>query len=90
MIDSRERFVSRREVLKQTAAVAVVAVPLALVSSKAMAAKVAQDAVGYVNPSPNENKCGTCTHFEADANSCKVVDGDISAEGWCSLWAAKS
>jgi hypothetical protein len=30
--------------------------------------------------------CATCTLFELP-RSCKVVDGDISPNGWCALYA---
>lgn len=30
--------------------------------------------------------CATCTLFDAP-HSCKVVDGDISPNGWCKLYA---
>jgi hypothetical protein len=30
--------------------------------------------------------CGTCTLFEPPA-SCKVVDGDVSRDGWCKAYA---
>jgi hypothetical protein len=30
--------------------------------------------------------CGTCTLFEQPA-SCKVVDGEISKDGWCKAYA---
>ncbi len=31
--------------------------------------------------------CGMCTFFEAP-KSCKVVEGDISRDGWCKVFAA--
>lgn len=30
--------------------------------------------------------CATCTLFEAP-NSCKVVEGEVSKEGWCKAFA---
>ena len=30
--------------------------------------------------------CGTCTLFEAP-NACKVVEGEISNDGWCKAFA---
>jgi len=30
--------------------------------------------------------CGTCTLFESP-NACKVVDGEVSKEGWCKAFA---
>jgi len=30
--------------------------------------------------------CGTCTLFEAP-NACKVVEGEVSKDGWCKAFA---
>jgi len=29
-------------------------------------------------------------NFIAESKTCKLVDGQISPEGWCSLWAKKA
>jgi High potential iron-sulfur protein len=52
--------------------------------------KVAKTSVQYQNQPKGEQKCGNCLHFIAGSNTCKLVDGPISPEGWCSLWAAKA
>jgi hypothetical protein len=26
-------------------------------------------------------------HFIADSNTCKLVEGTVSPEGWCVIWA---
>jgi hypothetical protein len=31
--------------------------------------------------------CGMCTFFEAP-KSCKVVEGEVSRDGWCKVFAA--
>ena len=78
----------RRSAIKRLA-VAAAAAPLVLAGRTALAAKVPQSAAAYVDQTPNENNCAGCLHFEADAMSCKLVDGAIKAEGWCSFWVAK-
>ena len=30
------------------------------------------------------------THFIAESGSCKLVEGKISPDGWCTLWAKKA
>lgn len=41
--------------------------------------------------SPNAGeKCGDCLHFIAESNTCKVVEGQVSPEGWCMLWAKRA
>jgi hypothetical protein len=59
-------------------------------SSGPATAKVAKTSVQYQTMPKGEQKCGTCQHFIAGSNTCKLVDGPISPEGWCSLWAAKA
>lgn len=39
---------------------------------------------------PNgEENCANCQLFVAESNTCRVVEGDISPQGWCKLWVAK-
>jgi len=62
-------------------------------SSKAAPAatsKVSQASVQYQAQPKGEQKCGSCLNFIAESNTCKLVDGQISPEGWCSLWAKKA
>ncbi len=56
-------------------------------SETATPGKVTQASVQYQSQPKGEQKCGVCMHFEAGSNSCKLVDGQISPDGWCSLWA---
>jgi hypothetical protein len=52
--------------------------------------KASQASVHYQSQPKGELKCEHCMHFNAGTNSCQVVDGQISASGWCSLWTAKA
>lgn len=52
--------------------------------------KVAQATVQYQPQPKGDQKCSGCVHFIAESNTCKLVDGQISPEGWCSLWAKKA
>jgi hypothetical protein len=52
--------------------------------------KVSQASVQYQTQPKGEQKCGNCVNFIAESNTCKLVDGQISADGWCSLWAKKA
>lgn len=52
--------------------------------------KLAQANVQYQPLPKGEQKCGTCINFIAESNTCKLVDGTISPEGWCSLWTKKA
>ena len=54
------------------------------------APKVPQASVQYQTQPKGEQKCATCVNFIAESNTCKVVEGQISPEGWCTLWAKKT
>ncbi len=55
-----------------------------------VAKKVAQATVQYQPQPKGDQKCSGCMHFIAESNTCKLVEGQISPEGWCSLWAKKA
>jgi hypothetical protein len=52
--------------------------------------KVSQASVQYQGQPKDGKKCADCMHFVAESNTCKLVEGDISPEGWCTLWAKKT
>ena len=52
--------------------------------------KVSQASVQYQAQPKGEQKCGSCLNFIAESNTCKLVAGQVSPEGWCSLWAKKA
>lgn len=81
---------SRRSLLLQ-GIICAAAVPTAFAvgTNAAMAAKLPQASVSY-RPKPNgTKKCSNCMLFEPP-NACKSVAGNISPNGWCSIWRAKS
>jgi hypothetical protein len=53
-------------------------------------AKATQASVQYQAQPKGEQKCADCQHFMAASSTCAVVDGQISPEGWCSLWTRKT
>lgn len=74
-------------------------VPIILFSSAASGAgpatpeatkKLPPASVQYQTGPKGELKCSGCANFIAQSNSCKRVDGKISADGWCSLWIKKA
>ena len=46
--------------------------------------------VNYQVKPKGEQKCSACLNFIAGSNTCKLVEGQISAVGWCSLWVKKA
>jgi len=57
-------------------------------STPALAAKAPQTAVKYQDTPKGEQRCENCTLFEAPS-SCKNVDGTVSPQGWCIVYAKK-
>jgi hypothetical protein len=81
---SQKPGVSRRTVLIAAAGAA----PLHALTANEAQAKIAQTAVKYQTTPKDGHQCDGCVQFVAP-NSCKLVDGDISPTGWCSLWVKK-
>lgn len=59
-------------------------------AAPAAPAKVSQASVQYQTQPKDEKKCADCMNFIAESNSCKLVEGNISPDGWCTLWAKKA
>jgi len=59
-------------------------------SAAPAAKKMSQPSVQYQTQPKGEQKCGVCQHFIAESNTCKLVEGQISPEGWCVLWMKKA
>jgi hypothetical protein len=57
-------------------------------STMPLYAKGTQEQFKYQSKPNNGQSCQGCMHFEAEKKECKVVDGTISAEGWCTLYHA--
>lgn len=86
--NSGERQVSRRDFLN-IAAVGTGAVMAIGFAATPAQAKVPQKVVSY-QPTPKGNqKCSNCGLFQPSA-SCKLVDGTVSPNGWCSLYQPKA
>ena len=51
-------------------------------------AKLAQKDADYQAQRKGNQRCDNCIQFEAPA-ACKVVEGQVAAQGWCKVWAAK-
>ncbi len=66
-----------------------------LSATTAAQAKGSQAQFKYQSKPNNGHKCSGCSFFipgkPTTANgSCKLVDGAISPNGWCTAWAGKS
>jgi High potential iron-sulfur protein len=90
--DREESVLSRRRMLGSMLCGGLVAgVALPVIGSEIAKAqtKVAQKDVGYQATPKNDQKCSECQYFLAP-HGCQLVDGDISPDGWCQLWAKKA
>jgi len=86
MTDKTETAISRRTmVLKGAACAAGAATIFAAAMQTAAAGKLPPTAVSY-RPTPKDNlKCSNCSLFQSP-NGCKSVSGDISPNGWCTIY----
>jgi hypothetical protein len=50
------------------------------------AGKAKQSAVQYQDTPKDGKKCSDCVHFISKTNECKVVEGTVDPDGWCSLF----
>jgi hypothetical protein len=81
--------ISRRIVLTRTA-FALGAVAAATPVSQASAQqKITQAIANYQGTPKGDQHCGACFNFQ-QPNACKFVQGTISPNGWCQLFAPKS
>lgn len=55
-------------------------------SAVTAASKVTPASVQYQAEPKGDQKCSGCLHFIAESNTCKLVEGEISPDGWCILW----
>jgi High potential iron-sulfur protein len=59
-------------------------------AAPASTGKMAQASVQYQAQPKGEQKCAGCLHFIAESNACKLVEGQISPDGWCTVWTQKA
>lgn len=87
--DAATGGVSRRTWLAG-AALAGAGLACGLATTRAQAqSKMKQADAKYQDKPQGADKCSGCALFVAPS-ACSAVDGTISPEGWCSLYAAKS
>jgi hypothetical protein len=80
------RRLSRRVLLQ-----GVAAVPALLAGANRAAAqiKISQSAAGYQDHPNGGRRCALCAHFQ-QPNSCQLISGRISPDGWCRVFAPLS
>jgi len=90
-IPSKPKHLSRRVLFQRVAVYAAGAATLhGLGLNRAAAqAKVPQKTVAYQDKPKGTDRCDGCNNFQPP-NACKVVEGEISPQGWCSLFVKKT
>jgi hypothetical protein len=83
------RRISRRVVLASAAFSLGAATAATVVSQTAAQQKLSQADAKYQTTPKDDQRCDGCVNFQPP-NACKFVQGDISPNGWCQLFAAKS
>lgn len=96
-MNKKPEQLSRRAMLKVgvAALTGAVMLPILGMNSASAASKASQAAMQYQDKPKDGKKCMNCTQFipgsKPDAmGSCKVVEGEISPDGWCIAFAPKS
>lgn len=75
--------VSRRRFLS-LAGTGIIAGTLAQV--RRAEAKTSQSAAQYQDTPNGDKNCAGCKLFLADDNTCRIVEGEISPNGYCRFW----
>ena len=86
-IDSE--FISRRMVLIRTALALGAAAAASAVSQASAQQKLTQADASYQSTPKGTQRCGACFNFQ-QPDGCKFVQGTISPNGWCQLFAPKT
>jgi hypothetical protein len=88
---SKPKHLSRRVLFQRVVIYAAGAATLhGLGLNRAVAqAKVPQKTVAYQDKPKGTDRCDGCSNFQAP-NACKLVDGEVSPQGWCSLFTKKT
>jgi len=78
---------SRRSVLEGAIYVGAAVSALAMTTRPA-AAKMMKRAAGYQDAPRGNQRCAICAQFQSP-NSCLIVEGVVSPNGWCKIWQSR-
>ena len=85
----RPHRLTRRQVLETASLTVALSSVTVLGGSRAAAAeKMSQEQVAYQDSPQDDQRCSGCRFF-VEGGQCERVEGEISPDGWCSLWTAK-
>ena len=87
---------SRRRLFRQGAVIAGGAALGGLMltaKAPAQAGAVSKTTAQYQDKPHGSQQCGTCQQFipgKSSSGTCKIVQGEVSAQGWCKFFTPKS
>ncbi|WP_320034502.1 iron oxidase oxidoreductase [Campylobacterota bacterium DY0563] len=84
MIHESKENINRRDFFKNLAFLSLVTF-----STKSLYAKGSKKRFEYQDTPKNGKACKDCIHFESETNTCKIIEGSISPQGWCNLYMEK-
>ncbi len=79
----------RRNVLRGIVAAGCAVCLQRAIAAEPQSGKMEKAQAKYQNGPNGDQQCSGCMHFMPGSNACKLVTGDISPNGWCTLWTAK-
>ena len=85
---SNHSQVRRNVLLGMLAAVSALCLKTGI-AAEGSVGKISKAQAKYQNQPKGGQKCAGCMHFIPGSNTCKVVEGAISPDGWCMLWVKK-
>lgn len=80
---------TRRNVLRGMFAAGCALILQRVGAAETPATMMEKSQVKYQDQPNDDQKCAGCMHFVSESNTCKLVAGEISPDGWCTLWTAK-
>ena len=82
------RVLSRRGLFRNGAMLAAGMIGV-LSTGRPALAKMTQKAAGYQDTPKADQKCSGCALFKTP-DSCTLIDGSISPDGWCRFYSKKA
>lgn len=84
------RRLDRRAFMQGTAFLATATLAGALAGRTRAQEKMSQEQAQYQDSPKDGQKCAGCRHFIQTEGACRLVEGSISPNGWCTLWTASA
>jgi len=87
MEDNRQ--ISRRSIMKGAALLGCSMIAGVLGTKEALAQKASKGSMKYQDKPNGDKQCSNCAQF-LPTNSCQIVEGTVSPQGYCVAWQKRS